>query len=91
MIDAHSAPGVLEKSGMGLGIASVDQLVHGWDLATATDQDASMPADLAEAAFAMVDGRLTPDRRGDAFKPAIDVGDDASAQEKLLAYTGRQP
>jgi hypothetical protein len=50
-----------------------------------------MPDDLAEAAFAMLDGRLTDDRRGEAFKPAIDVGEDASAQEKLLAYTGRQP
>jgi uncharacterized protein (TIGR03086 family) len=91
VLDAYSDPGVVEKAGFGLGIAAIDQLVHGWDLATSTGQDASMPNDLAEAAFAMLDGRLTDDRRGDAFKPALQVPGDASAQDKLLAYSGRQP
>ena len=85
------ARSVLDKAGPLLGIAFCDQLIHGWDLATATGQDATMPDDLAEAAFAMLDGRLTDDQRGSAFKAAVDVPDDASAQEKLLAYTGRQP
>ncbi|HEY2812711.1 MAG TPA: TIGR03086 family metal-binding protein [Acidimicrobiales bacterium] len=89
-LSAYRQPGVLEKSGMGLGIAFVDQMVHGWDLATATGQDAEMPDDLATSAFAMIDGQLTAERRGDAFKPPVDLGDGASAQEKLLAYTGRR-
>ena len=88
---AHREPGVLEKTGPSLGIAFVDQLVHGWDLARATNQDTTMPEDLAGAAFAMIDGQLTPDRRGPAFKAAVTVPDDAPMQEKLLAYTGRQP
>jgi uncharacterized protein (TIGR03086 family) len=87
----HREPGVLEKTGPGLGIAFVDQLVHGWDLARATGQDATMPEDLAGAAFAMIDGRLTEEIRGPGFKPAVAVPDDASAQDKLLAYTGRRP
>ena len=37
-----------------------------------------MPDGLAEAAFAMLEGQLTDDRRGNAFKPAVDVADDAS-------------
>jgi uncharacterized protein (TIGR03086 family) len=88
---AHREPGVLEKTGPSLGIAFVDQLVHGWDLARATDQDATMPADLAGAAFAMIDGQLTDDRRDPGFAPAVAVDDDATAQDKLIAYTGRQP
>jgi uncharacterized protein (TIGR03086 family) len=84
-------PDVLEKQASSLGIAFVDQLTHGWDLATATGQDATMPDDLAEAAFQMVDGQLTPERRGTGFKPEVKVGKDASFQEKLLAYSGRQP
>jgi hypothetical protein len=36
-------------------------------------------------------GRLTDDQRGSGFKPAVDVRDNASTQDKLLAYTGRQP
>ena len=90
-IRAYSGPGAVEKTGPLLGIAFVDQLVHGWDLAQATGQDATMPEDLAGAAFAMIDGRLTDDNRGPGFKPAVAVPDDASAQDKLLAYTGRTP
>ena len=36
--------GVIEKTGPSLGIAFSDQLLHGWDLAKATGQDATMPA-----------------------------------------------
>ena len=89
-LQAYGEPGVIEKTGPMLGIAFCDQLLHGCDLARATGQDATIPDDLAGAAFGMLDGRLTPDRRGDAFKPAVDVAADASPQDKLLAYTGRQ-
>ena len=89
---AYREPGVIEKTGPSLGIAFVDQLVHGWDLASATGQDATMPDDLAAAAFSMIDGRLTDDqRKGGGFKPAVDVPANASSQDQLVAYTGRQP
>jgi uncharacterized protein (TIGR03086 family) len=91
-LDAFRVDGVLEKTGPALGIAFADQLVHGWDLAKATGQDTTMPDDLAQAAFQMVDGNIPDDRRGDdSFKPAIQVGDGSSAQQKLLAYLGREP
>jgi uncharacterized protein (TIGR03086 family) len=90
-LQAFKEPGVIEKTGPSLGIAFCDTLIHGADLASATGQDATMPDDLAQAALSMLDGRLTPDRRGDAFKPEIDVDSSASAQERLLAYTGRRP
>jgi uncharacterized protein (TIGR03086 family) len=91
LLSAFGKPGVVEKTGPSLGIAFCDTLIHGADLARATGQDDVMPDDLAQAAFSMLDGRLTDDQRGDAFKSAVDVTTDASAQEKLLAYTGRQP
>ena len=81
----------VEKHGQILGIAFVDQLVHGWDLAQATGQDATIPTDLAETAFTMVNGRLSDEVRGALFAPAQPVSDDASAQEKLIAYAGRHP
>ena len=78
-----------EKAGPALGIAFADQLVHGWDLAHATGQDDTMPEDLAAAAFAALDGRMPDDQRGQFFKPAVPTSDDATPQERLLAYAGR--
>ena len=91
VVDAYRAPGVIEKTGPSLGIAFSDQLLHGWDLAKATAQDATMPNGLPEAAFEMIHGRFTDDQRKGVFKPEVKVRADASAQEKLLAYTGRDP
>jgi uncharacterized protein (TIGR03086 family) len=91
MLTTYGEPGVIEKTGPSLGIAFSDQLLHGWDLAKATGQDTTMPEGLPDAAFEMIHGRFTDDQRKGVFKPEIDVPADASAQEKLLAYTGRKP
>ena len=82
---------MVERTGPSLGIAFSDQLIHGWDLATATDQDATMPAGLPEAAYEMIHGRFTDDQREGVFKPEVALPGDASAQDRLLAYTGRDP
>jgi uncharacterized protein (TIGR03086 family) len=91
VLEAYREPGVIEKTGPSLGIAFSDQLIHGWDIARATGQDTAMPADLADAAYEMLNGRLTDENRGQGFKPERKIGDDASTQEKLLAYVGRDP
>jgi uncharacterized protein (TIGR03086 family) len=83
--------GVIEKTGPSLGIAFSDQLLHGWDLAKATGQDATMPAGLPEAAYEMIHGKFTDEQRKGVFKPEVQLGPKASAQDKLLAYTGRDP
>jgi uncharacterized protein (TIGR03086 family) len=91
VLNAYRVPGVIEKTGPSLGIAFSDQLLHGWDLAKATAQDATMPEGLPEAALEMIHGRFTDDQRKGVFKPEVKVPGDASAQDKLLAYTGRDP
>jgi uncharacterized protein (TIGR03086 family) len=83
--------GVIDKTGPSLGIAFSDQLLHGWDLARATGQDATMPDGLPEAAYEVIHGKFTAEQRTGIFKPEVTVAADASAQEKLLAYTGRNP
>jgi uncharacterized protein (TIGR03086 family) len=88
---AFGADGVIEKTGPSLGIAFSEQLLHGWDLARATDQDATMPDGLAQAAYDMIHGRFTDEQRKGVFKPEIAAAPDAPAQDKLLAYTGRHP
>ena len=92
MLQLEYAPeGVIEKTGPSLGIAFSDQLLHGWDVARSTDQDATMPPGLPEAAYEMIHGRFTDDQRKGVFKPEVKVAKNASAQDKLLAYTGRDP
>lgn len=91
LMRAFGEPGVIDKTGPALGIACADQLLHGWDLARATGQDATMPKGLPAVAYDMIHGRFSDEQRQGVFKPAVAVGPDASPQDKLLAYTGRDP
>jgi len=50
-----------------------------------------MPDGLPEAAYALIHGRFTDDQRKGVFKPEIAVAPEASSQDRLLAYTGRDP
>jgi uncharacterized protein (TIGR03086 family) len=90
-VSTFSEPGVVDRTGPSLGIAFSDLLLHTWDLARATGQDATMPAGLADAAYGVIHGKFTDEQRTGIFKPAVAVGADASPQERLLAYTGRDP
>ena len=91
MLRTFAQDGVLEKTGPALGIAFSDQLVHGWDLARATGQDATMPEELAEAAYQTIHGAFSDEQRTGVFGPEVAVPTSASAQERLLGYTGRRP
>ena len=82
---------MIEETAPALGIAFSDQLLHGWDLATSTGQETTMPEGLPEAAYSIIYGRFTDDQRKGVFKPEVAVAPDASAQDRLLAYTGREP
>jgi uncharacterized protein (TIGR03086 family) len=68
------------------GIVFIDQLVHAWDLAKATNQDTTLPADLVAEGTALLtamdDAVL---RNPGVFGPAISVSDDASAQDRFMA------
>lgn len=75
-----------------LGFATADVLLHGWDLARAVGLDDSLPP---EAVSAVLMGMSqVPDtilRQPNVFGPAVAVGDDASEQDKLVAFSGRRP
>ena len=86
MLRTFAASGVIERSGPSLGIAFSDQLLHGWDLAKSTGQDATMPECLPDAGYEMIRGRFTDEQRPGVFKPQISLGSSASAQDRLLAY-----
>jgi uncharacterized protein (TIGR03086 family) len=90
-IAVFSEPGVIERTGITLGAAFGDLLIHTWDLAVATGQDATMPAGLAEQAYAISSAGFSDDQRDGILGPRVEVGADASAQERLLAFSGRDP
>jgi uncharacterized protein (TIGR03086 family) len=91
VIQAFGDDGVIDKTGPALGIAFSDMLLHGWDVARATRQDATMPDGLAGPAYQLIHGKFTDDQRVGVFKPERPIADDAPPQARLLAYTGRDP
>ena len=72
------------------GFLSADLVIHRWDLARATGQDETMPADEVErvhAQLAPMDDKL---RGPGAFGPKIEPPAGADDQTKLLCFLGRQ-
>jgi len=70
---------------------TADVFMHTWDLARATGQDETL--DQAKCAQ-MLEGMLPMDaalRSSGHYGPAVEVADDADAQTRLIAFTGRTP
>lgn len=103
VLDVVATDGVLSREvsvpwGVVPGAAAVaayaaELTVHSWDLAVATDSTGLLDPALAEVALAGYQGYLPPEPRGGVipFGPVIEVGPEAGAYERLVAYTGRDP
>ena len=74
-----------------LGIMSNDTMIHAWDLARAVGADDDLPDDLAQSAYEMMAPFDEMLRTSGMFGPRIDVDDSATATERLVAFSGRQP
>lgn len=79
-------------------IVSQDMVIHGWDLAKATGQDASINLLDVRAIFPIAASMPPEMRETDAFGPGIEVfgpqvpvPTGAAAQDRLLALLGRDP
>ena len=73
------------------GFLGFDLVVHGWDLATATGQELVIEPDEIARIRAQADGLGDAIRSPGVCKQAVEVAADASEQDKLLAFLGRQP
>ncbi len=67
-----------------------DALLHGWDLATATGQDAEIPEAPGAEVLTFIERNLGDGPRP-GFAAAVPVSEDASVGERLVASSGRQP
>jgi uncharacterized protein (TIGR03086 family) len=103
VLTAVLAPGVMERlcvSPLGfdwplaqaVGGTFMDVLIHTWDLARATGQDERLDPELVQACVAMFIPEMpNRGRQAGIIGPEVQIGADASAQDRLLAVMGRQP
>jgi uncharacterized protein (TIGR03086 family) len=70
----------------------LDVLIHGWDVAVATDQDTTLEPALVDACLEIVRPQADLLRGSGMFgSAALEPDDDADSQTKLLAVLGRHP
>ncbi|MGV0743143.1 TIGR03086 family metal-binding protein [Mycolicibacterium sp. XJ870] len=73
-------------------IMSLEFLVHAWDYAEATGQPMDVPDEHSECVLGWVREIITPEGRVRAgFDDPVEVADDASPLDRLVAFTGRRP
>ena len=79
---------------MAAAVATEELVVHGWDLARATDQPfESDPASL-DVAIGFLEQFSTPETaasRGDAYAPVVGVAGDAPTLDRVVGFSGRDP
>ena len=68
----------------------MDTLIHGWDIARATDQDTRLDPDLVAACLPIAERLTARWRSFGIFGEAVEVASDADAQTRLLALVGRR-
>jgi uncharacterized protein (TIGR03086 family) len=101
-LDAAIRAGVPERlslgegampGGMALDMIVWEYLVHGWDLARATGQPWSPPAEAVARSLAFAPAMLTDDYQGAGkpFAPRVAVPGSAGPFEQLLGLSGRDP
>lgn len=71
---------------------ATDMIVHAWDLAVATGQDADVDEGLAAELLELTEPMITPEvRDSGVFGPEVAVPADATASARLLGLLGRDP
>jgi uncharacterized protein (TIGR03086 family) len=96
---AFRAPGALDRmvavsygpvpGSIYCGHRFMDVLIHGWDLAKSTGQDTTLPADLVEACWEVVEPQRDLLEGSGMFGTDRTVPADADRQTSLLAVLGR--
>ncbi|MFD0144377.1 MULTISPECIES: TIGR03086 family metal-binding protein [unclassified Streptomyces] len=99
LVEAWAAPGAEEGTSGAMGLpartvgsmALLDLTVHLWDLAQATGQSFEPDPAVVESLTGTVEELAPTARKMDVFAAAVAVPENASAFERLLAATGRNP
>jgi uncharacterized protein (TIGR03086 family) len=91
IVAALAQDGQLPEKAPKAGILIAEYVLHGWDLAVATGQRVRYSNDEAERGLSAMQAMLKPEYRGQGFEAEVAVPDDASALDRLVAFSGRDP
>lgn len=86
--------GGVDLPGEVAGSVAINEIVvHGWDVATATGHGYACATDLVQAALGFVQAAVAQNPEGNPglFGPPVSVPDSASALDRLIGLTGRDP
>jgi uncharacterized protein (TIGR03086 family) len=75
-----------------MGMHAVDYLAHGWDVAKTIGADSTLDSELCERGLRIA--QRWPEssfRSGDPFGAHVPVPETAPADQRLMAYLGRDP
>ncbi|BBJ42611.1 TIGR03086 family protein [Streptomyces antimycoticus] len=72
-------------------IALTEIVVHGWDIARATNQPFDLPDDTLQACYAHVAAFVPNAPIEGLWGPAVEIPTDASLLDRIVAITGRRP
>ena len=99
-VDAFNASGAMDApcavsygpvpGGVYCGHRFIDVLVHGWDLAAATNGNTQLPPDLVEACIEVVRPQAEMLGASGMFGSTVADGSDTSPQSRLLGLLGRK-
>ncbi len=88
---SHTTPlGEMPGAVLG-GFTTLDITAHGWDLAKATGQDATLDASLAEDVLGFARQTISDTTRAPRIGPEVAVAPGASVTNQLVGYLGRRP
>jgi uncharacterized protein (TIGR03086 family) len=92
LFKALDRPAVLDdKRRPLLGVLTTDVLVHTWDLAKAVGFDVTLDHRLCQVGLDRALMNKKQFEESDMFGPPVAVSDDASVQDRLLGFCGRDP
>ena len=78
-------------AGLAVEIIPLELLVHGWDIAQATGQGIDASPEVASYLLDRARELITQDKRGRSFAAEVPVRPEATALQRLIAFTGRPP
>lgn len=90
--EGETQAGGVTLPGAVAGVVAANELVlHGWDLARATDQPYAGDPDCLHASVEMLSQAMGMEMRGSIFGPVVEVPEDAPLLDRAVGLGGRRP